>query len=142
MRVVAREERGASAVEFAIVASLLFVVLFGTVQFGMAFNRAQGLEAAAREGARLAAIGATYDEIAARVRTSQSLFQALDVEVTTSPASAGGGRPCTTSGVGGLVTVNTTVAPSAKYAIAIPLWGNRTITYRAAGTFRCERGHP
>lgn len=137
-----REERGASAVEFAIVSSLLFVVLFGTVQFGMAYNRSQGLQAAAREGARIAAIGATADEITARVRAAQSLFQAADVMVTTLPAAALGGRPCNLAGVGGLVTVTAAVAPNAKYAIVIPLWGNKQIAYDGAGVFRCERAAP
>lgn len=135
-------EQGSSAVEFAIVASLLFMLLFGTVQFGMAFNRTQGLHAAAREGARLAAIGATYSEIATRVRDAQSLFQSADVTVTTNPSTTGAQRPCQTAGVGGLVTVRAVVAPSDSYAIAIPLWGNRQITYEGEGVFRCERAVP
>ncbi|MFA5890056.1 MAG: TadE/TadG family type IV pilus assembly protein [Actinomycetota bacterium] len=135
-----RQERGASAVEFAIVASLLFMLLFGTVQFGMAYNRSQGLQAGAREGARLASIGATYSEIAARARDAQSLFVPTDVVVVTTPSSSGTSRPCAVAGVGGLVTVEAKVPASAKYAIAIPLWGNRPIDYTGSGTFRCERG--
>ncbi|HVL32593.1 MAG TPA: TadE family protein [Actinomycetota bacterium] len=134
-----RNERGASAVEFAIVVSLLFMVLFGTVQFGMAYNRSQGLQAGAREGARLAAIGATFSEIQQRVRLAQSLFVEGDVVVTTAPASSGSGRPCATAGIGGLVTVTATVPPSSAYAIAIPIYGQRQITYTGTGTFRCER---
>lgn len=133
-------ERGASAVEFAIVASLLFMVLFGTVQFGMAFNRAQGLEAAAREGARLASVGGTYNEIATRIREAQSLFLPGDIAVVTTPASSGTTRPCQVAGLGGSVTVRAEVAPSDRYAISIPAWGNKQITYSAVGTFRCERG--
>jgi Flp pilus assembly protein TadG len=135
-------ERGASAVEFAIVASLLFMILFGTVQFGMAFNRAQGLEAAAREGARAASVGGTYTQIATRVRAAQSMFDPADVAVTTSPASSGSTRPCAIAGLGGDVTVTAQVAPAARYAITIPGWGNKQITYSSAGTFRCERGMP
>lgn len=134
-----REESGASAVEFAIVSTVLFLVLFGIIQFGMAFNRSQGLEAAAREGGRLAATGATYSEIATRVRESQSLFTSSDVVVTTTPASSGSGKPCSSAGIGGLVTVTATVPPGSRYAIAIPLWGNRQINYTASGVFRCER---
>jgi Flp pilus assembly protein TadG len=133
------EEHGASAVEFAIVSSVLFLILFGIIQFGMAFNRAQGLEAAAREGGRLAATDATYSQILDRVQTSQSLFVASDVSVTTTPASSGSQKPCAIAGIGGLVTVNAVVAPSAKYSIAIPLWGNQQINYTASGSFRCER---
>ena len=134
-----REERGAAAVEFAIVALLLFAILFGTIQFGMAFNRSQGLQAAAREGARLAAIGATYDEILQRVQVSQSLFETADVQVTTSPVTGGSQRPCQISGVGGLVVVTASVAPNTKYAISIPMYGNRLLQYDGTGTFRCER---
>ncbi|MFN2615132.1 MAG: TadE/TadG family type IV pilus assembly protein [Actinomycetota bacterium] len=125
--------------EFAILASLLFAILFGTIQFGMAFNRSQGLQAAAREGARLAAIGATYDEVVARVQTSESLFDAADLVVTTTPASSGSQRPCQLAGVGASVLVSVTVPASTKYAISIPVWGNQQITYNGTGTFRCER---
>lgn len=134
-----RGEQGASAVEFALVSSVLFMVLFGTIQFGMAYNRSQGLQAAAREGARLASIGSTYSEIVGRVQAAQSLFQAADLVVTTSPASSGSVRPCQIAGVGNSVTVTVTVPASAKYAITIPLWGNKLITYDGAGVFRCER---
>ena len=36
--------------EFALVLPLLLILLFGIVEFGIAFNRAQAVEAAAREG--------------------------------------------------------------------------------------------
>jgi Flp pilus assembly protein TadG len=118
---------------------LLFMLLFGVVQFGMAYNRTQGLQAAAREGARLAAIGATNSEITARVQAAQSLFQGADVVVTTSPSTSGSQRPCQIAGVGGLVTVTASVAKSDSYAITIPLWGNQQIAYDGSGVFRCER---
>jgi len=134
-----KEERGASAVEFAIVASLLFVILFGIIQFGMAYNRSQGLEAASREGARLAATDATFSEIQTRVQNAQSLFIGTDVQVTTNPATSGSQKPCQIAGIGALVTVTATVPPSASYAITIPIWGNQQINYTASGIFRCER---
>lgn len=145
-----RSERGASAVEFALIASVLFMVLFGTIQFGIAYHRAQGLEAAAREGGRVAAIGATQTDIANRVRSAQSLFTPADVGVTfeystdhgssySAIAANGTNKPCATAGLGHLVRVNATVSPAAKYAIAIPVWGNQQITFNASGVFRCER---
>lgn len=137
-----RGESGAAAVEFALVAPLLFMLLFGIVQFGIAYNRSQGLQAAAHEGARLASIGASYDDITARVQAAQSLFQSADLQVTTVPASSGATAPCQVAGVGGTVTVTASVAPNPKYAITIPLWGNREISYDGSGTFRCERTAP
>jgi Flp pilus assembly protein TadG len=49
-------ERGAAAVELALVAPLLLLLLFGFVEIGLAFNTQLGLSAAAREGARAMAI--------------------------------------------------------------------------------------
>jgi Flp pilus assembly protein TadG len=47
---------GTAMVEFAIIAPLLFVLLFGIVDFGRAFFLMNSLTAAVREGARLAAV--------------------------------------------------------------------------------------
>lgn len=77
-----REERGASAVEFAIVASLLFMILFGIITFGITFNRIQGLQASGREGARLGALtSTTRDDIVDRVRSavSDSIVSAANI---------------------------------------------------------------
>jgi Flp pilus assembly protein TadG len=69
------EERGASAVEFAIIGSLLLLILFGTITFGIIFNRYQGLQSAAREGARVGALSATSrTAILNRVRESVSVI--------------------------------------------------------------------
>jgi Flp pilus assembly protein TadG len=46
-------------VEFAIVAPVLFVLIFGIIDFGWAFSQNLDLRQAAREGARLAAVNAT-----------------------------------------------------------------------------------
>jgi Flp pilus assembly protein TadG len=54
---MARSERGASAVEFAIVLPVLFLVIAGIVDFGRAYFYQIQLANAAREGARAAVIG-------------------------------------------------------------------------------------
>lgn len=158
-------ERGAAAVEFAIIAILLLLVVFGTIQFGVAYNRVQGLNSAGREGARKAATGAAEADIVGRVIAAQSMFQVNDVRVSIdhsgdggvtwtnvcddpdSPAAArdcsGSSHPCNAAGVGNLVRVRARV-PSAdpqgsRYAIAIPLWSSWKITYAGTGTFRCEK---
>lgn len=70
-----REERGASAVEFAIIASLLLLILFGTITFGITFNRIQGLQSSAREGARLGSLSqTTVDQIVTRSLESVSIL--------------------------------------------------------------------
>lgn len=51
-----RDERGAAAVEFALVSLLFFTLLFGTIQFGMWFWAWQQGAHAAREASRFAAV--------------------------------------------------------------------------------------
>ena len=50
--------RGAVLVEFALVAPLLILLLFGIIDFGWAFSQNVDLKHAAREGSRLAAVNA------------------------------------------------------------------------------------
>jgi Flp pilus assembly pilin Flp len=52
-----RRENGAAAVEFALLLPLLVLLLFGFIQFGLAFNARIQATNAAREAARLAAVG-------------------------------------------------------------------------------------
>jgi Flp pilus assembly pilin Flp len=52
-----RREDGAAAVEFALLLPLLVLLLFGFIQFGIAFNSRIQATNAAREAARLAVVG-------------------------------------------------------------------------------------
>ncbi len=54
-----RGDRGAAAVEFALVSVLLLTLLFGIIQYSYFFFQSQGASATAREAARLAAVGVT-----------------------------------------------------------------------------------
>src|SRR3712207_3345335 len=113
-------EDGASSVEFAIILPVLLLIVFGTIQFGIVFGRIQSLEAAAREGARLASIGAPTSEITQRVRESQNLFDEDDVVVTVvADSPPAGDPPC--GAVGQIVEVTAVVPPSDEYALTIPL---------------------
>lgn len=78
----ADKERGASAVEFALVASLLFMIVFGIIQFGLAYNRIQGLQASAREGARLGSLtDTTRGAIITRIKDSVSIVNGDNLAV-------------------------------------------------------------
>jgi Flp pilus assembly protein TadG len=148
----ARDERGAAAVEFAIVASLLFMILFGIIQFGIAFNRYQGLQAASREGARLGSLSqTTHDEIVARVQETVSLIDPLAMEDTgcagvlavgkgciqitasATPAGWNSSKPCN-------LNSGATITVLSKYRmeVPIPLWASPTVTITGTGVFRCE----
>jgi Flp pilus assembly protein TadG len=51
-----RDARGASAVEFALVAPVLFLVVFGVLQYGLYFFDAHGTRTGVREAARLGVV--------------------------------------------------------------------------------------
>jgi Flp pilus assembly protein TadG len=52
-----QRDRGATAVEFALLFPLLMLIVFGTIDFGRALNAQITLTQAAREGARIDALG-------------------------------------------------------------------------------------
>lgn len=57
------EKRGQAAVEFALLLPVLLLILFGTIEFGRLFAASLVLGNAARDGARLAAVGADDGEV-------------------------------------------------------------------------------
>jgi len=56
MRVRNNREQGASAVEMAMVAPFLLILLLGIIEFGYVFGQYNEIRHAAREGARFAAV--------------------------------------------------------------------------------------
>jgi len=65
-----RREDGAAAVEFALIVGVLAMLIFGMLQYGVAFFALQNLRAAAREGARVGAVGATVAQVKQQTSTS------------------------------------------------------------------------
>ena len=65
-----RRERGAAAVEMAIVLPVLIMLLGGIVEFGRALYTQNMATNAAREGARMRALGYTTTEATARVNSA------------------------------------------------------------------------
>jgi len=61
-----RHDRGAAAVEMALVLPLLLLVLFGLIDFGRAFNTQMQLTQAAREAVRVKALGGTDADATSR----------------------------------------------------------------------------
>ncbi len=51
-----KTQRGAAMVEFALIALLFFIILFGIIEFGRAFFTYNTLVEATRRGARVAAV--------------------------------------------------------------------------------------
>jgi len=61
MRKRGRSERGAAAVEFALILPLFIMVIFGLIQFGFYFWTAETANSSAREVARRMAVGDCWD---------------------------------------------------------------------------------
>jgi len=86
-------ERGAVAVEFALLAPVLVLLLLGIMEFGRAYNAQVSLSNAAREGVRVMAI--SNDQTAARTAAKNAAVslspQLADANFTFSQASCSSG---------------------------------------------------
>jgi hypothetical protein len=95
------KRRGAAAVEFAIIAPLFFMLIFGIVEFGRALMVQQMLTNASREGARQAVVeSATADEVKTLVTTSLTNAGITGATTTVTPEileSVGFGDPVAVS---------------------------------------------
>src|SRR5215831_13065346 len=81
-------DRGAAAVEFALVLPILVILIFGIIDFGRMLNAKITLTEAAREGARATAlVGA--DAGADRARTAAAGYAIEDPDVHACPPSSG-----------------------------------------------------
>ena len=134
-----RGEDGAAAVEFALVVSLLFVLLFGIMEFGLAFFELQNLRSATREGARAAAIGGTRDEISTAIVDGSSGAIPSGYDGFTLTPSTG----CTDATQGDEVEVvlprsSLPTSVQSTFEINIPFMPEFTLTPDIRGSFRCE----
>jgi Flp pilus assembly protein TadG len=80
-------DRGAVAVEFALVLPLLLLIVFGIIDFGRALNAQITLTQAAREGARLAAVGNA--DVVGQTRAAATGLSPVNVTVTRCQTGAG-----------------------------------------------------
>lgn len=119
-------EAGQSLVEFALVAPVLLLVLFGAVQFALIVHARNVVTTAAQEGARFAAAdGRTPGEGAARAEEVLS-------------AGLGGGADgfsVTVDGGDEVITVRT----EGRYRLILPLLTGRDIPLNASAEMRRER---
>jgi Flp pilus assembly protein TadG len=129
-----RQQRGAVAVEFALIMPVLLLILVGTLEFGRVWSQLQVFQGAAREGARCAAVKATSTcVIQQRIDASSGAYHPAanaTVTINGSPAATG----CTNLTRGKDVKVSW-VQP---LTIDIPFWNDVTINSTITGVFRCE----
>ena len=130
LRTTLRDERGASAVEFAFILPLLIVLVLGIAEFGHAFQVQGTLSAAAREGVRAMALRNNPVDAKAVVREAASSLDPdiTDAQITITPAS------CPVTG-----TANTTVRLTVTYPMPF-LTGffGSGVTLSGTGVMRCN----
>ena len=117
-----RDRRGASAVEFAVVAPVFFLLVLGIIEFGRMVMVQQVITNAAREGARIAVLdSATPGRVTTRVNDYLSSANLSGATVTMVP------NPPTSAGFGDPVTVRVTVPFAAVSALSAPFMSGATV---------------
>jgi Flp pilus assembly protein TadG len=93
-----RNERGAIAVEFALIMPILLLLVLGILEFGFGYHAWDATQNAAREGARLGAVSPDVAEIEARVRGTTSFLDQNQLTVHIDCGLTGGTfSPCSSN---------------------------------------------
>ncbi len=125
-------ERGAATVEFALVASILLTLVFGIIQFGQFYSRYQVYQAAAREGARVAAVRAPAGDVAAAV---EDAAQPYEISGAPTVSVDGGGGACIDETTAGR---RVRVSWTQDFDLALPFVPPINLDVPIRGVFRCE----
>ena len=122
-----QDERGAAAVEFALVAPLLLLMVLGIAEFGRAYHVQTTLSQAAREGVRVMAL---KNDPAGAVNATKAAAPTLTLtNITVTPAS------CVASGTTPAATATVTV--TYPLAFISKLFGSG-VTLTGRGVMRCN----
>lgn len=132
------DDQGASAVEFAIIAPLFFLLVFGIINFGWLFAQQLQLNHAVREGARAAVVQSTGQDgsgnataIPPLVRGAVTAPLVIGDDVTVSSG--------TCPGDGGKQNLTVTASYPAELLAPMPIPGfPNSYNLQAAAVFRCE----
>ena len=138
-------ERGAAAVEFALVVPLLLLILYGIVEVSQAFQTQARLSAAAREGARVVALSGTTPQTTTDALTDattavQSAAGDLDVPASTitfSRASCPSTAPTPTGPAVIDPTATVTVTIAYRKSFGAGLFGDAGIDLTGKAVMRC-----
>ena len=127
------EERGAAAVEFALVLPILVLLVMGIIEFSRAYNAKEALQYAVREGAReLALHSGTDSTVAASI---PDLVKSRAIGLNTASINVPVPASCPASATSG-----STATVTATYSLPynIPLFASGTWTLSATGVMRCN----
>jgi len=127
----ATRDRGAAAVEFALLLPMLLLLVFGIIDFGRALNAQITLTQAAREGARLDALGRS--NVASGTQAAATGLSPVSVTVVTSCLpNATGDAKVTASYVFNFVTPLSAISRMFGSSFGSPM------TLTATGVMPCE----
>jgi len=124
-----RGERGAAAVEFALVVPLLLLLVVGIAQFGRAYNISTTLSAAAREGARAMALQNSTTAARTAAQTAAPGLGLSAGQISVTPGT------CPTSSTGSTTLVTVTITYPMTFATRLL---GPPVTLRGTGVMRCN----
>lgn len=119
-----RRDRGAAAVEFALVLPMLVLLVVGIAEFGRAYHVQTTVSGAAREGVRVMALENDASAARATVKSYASGLGLTDGQIAVSPAT------CSTG-------ANATVTVSYPFDLITGFLGD-DFTLTGKGTMRCN----
>jgi Flp pilus assembly protein TadG len=134
-------EDGASAVEMALLAPLLFMLLFGIIGFGLAFLQVQSIKTGVREGGRAAAVGAPENTVQQKTVDASSGAIPDGQEANVIVSAPHGATTCIPTTLGDDVTVSYdthNLNGGDGIVVRIPLLPDIHITPTITAQFRCE----
>ena len=124
--------------EFAIIASLLFMLIFGLIGFGIAFMRIQTIRGAVREGGRAAATGASASQVQSVTFNASTGSIPNQSDIRVSPAT-GSSPVCTTNNIGQDASVSYDARDLPGGGVTVNLiFFQLTLTPTLTAQFRCE----
>lgn len=88
-------ERGAAAVEFALILPILLSIVLGTIEFGRAYNTQISLTHAARETARSMAVSGNWTKAVSLGRSAAPSLDTDEMTFTAAPAACTAGAMVT-----------------------------------------------
>lgn len=124
-----RGERGAAAVEFALVVPLLLLLVLGIAEFGRAYNTSATLASAARTGARTMALENSAGAARTATQAAATGLSLSTSQIAVTPSSC----PASSTGSTTLVTVSITY----PMTFVTGLFGS-SVTLHGTGVMRCN----
>lgn len=139
-----RGDRGAAAVEFALVFPILLVVLMGMINFGAVFAQSQALGNSARQAARFGAVaGPTCADVIQHARDNAVSIGLEPADIADGDVSITGvpgcpaSSPCLGSTAGSSVRV--VISHYSEFLVPMPIPGFPAgVDLEGVGEFRCE----